>query len=185
MATANELSYPSEDRDRPKTHDWAGDDETHHIEFAHTQRPQDYPRPDTLSLPIHQIPTASSTLTNGTSHKSHHSHHSHKSSSTLRRTRSALGLHPSAPINEDHDLHERQKLWWSRVRIALREPFAEFWGVVIMILFGDGSVVCGQSVVRTHLLTSYPRRKSYLAQGRQQLRAGTGSVDTRVFPGGT
>ncbi|KAF2690240.1 aquaporin [Lentithecium fluviatile CBS 122367] len=131
MATAKEISYPPEDP--PKTHDFASDDEPRHIEFAHTQSPHDHSQHD-HSLPITEIPTASSTNTNGTAHVSH------KSSSTLRRTRSALGLHPEAPLDEDHDHHERQTLWWSRVRIALREPFAEFWGVVIMILFGDGSV---------------------------------------------
>ncbi|KAF2178203.1 aquaporin [Zopfia rhizophila CBS 207.26] len=66
--------------------------------------------------------------------------HRVKTSSSLRKTRSRLGLHPSAPIDEDHDIHERQKLLWSRIRIALREPFAEFWGTFIMIMFGDGSV---------------------------------------------
>ena len=131
MATAKELSYPAEHR--PKTHDF-GNNDTHHIEFARTQNPQGYTHQEHLNLPITEIPTTSSANTNDTSHISH------KSSSTLRRTRSVLGLHPSAPLNEDHDYHERQKLWWSRVRIALREPFAEFWGVVIMILFGDGSV---------------------------------------------
>jgi hypothetical protein len=33
-----------------------------------------------------------------------------------------------------------QDLWWSRVRHALREPFSEFFGVFILILFGDGVV---------------------------------------------
>lgn len=31
-------------------------------------------------------------------------------------------------------------LLWPRIRLILREPFAEFFGVMIMILFGDGSV---------------------------------------------
>ena len=29
-------------------------------------------------------------------------------------------------------------LWWSRTRHMLREPFSEFFGVFILILFGDG-----------------------------------------------
>jgi aquaglyceroporin related protein len=61
-------------------------------------------------------------------------------SSTLRKTRSALGLHPDAPIDEDHDVEERQKLLWSKIRITFREPFAEFWGTLIMVMLGDGSV---------------------------------------------
>lgn len=29
---------------------------------------------------------------------------------------------------------------WPRIRLALREPFAEFWGVFIMVAFGNASV---------------------------------------------
>ena len=35
---------------------------------------------------------------------------------------------------------ERRKLLWSRIRYFLREPFSEFFGVMVMIMFGDGSV---------------------------------------------
>jgi len=31
-------------------------------------------------------------------------------------------------------------LAWSRIRHTLREPFSEFFGVLILILFGDGVV---------------------------------------------
>jgi aquaglyceroporin related protein len=31
-------------------------------------------------------------------------------------------------------------LRWSRVRVALREPFSEFWGVVVMVVLGNASV---------------------------------------------
>lgn len=31
-------------------------------------------------------------------------------------------------------------LWWPRTRRMLREPFSEFFGVFILILFGDGVV---------------------------------------------
>jgi aquaglyceroporin related protein len=109
----------------PKIYDWADENnaEQHHREFA----------PDTASTNhITLAPTQSSAGTNGL--------HSDKTSSNLRRTRSALGLHPDAPIDEDHDTAERQKLLWSRIRIILREPFAEFWGTCIMVMFGDGSV---------------------------------------------
>ena len=63
-----------------------------------------------------------------------------KTSSTLHNTRGRLGLHPVAPIIEEHDAGEHSELWWSKVRLALKEPFAEFWGVFFMVLFGDGSV---------------------------------------------
>lgn len=63
-----------------------------------------------------------------------------RASSNLQNTRSLLGLHPQAPIDEEHDLSENSNLWWSKVRLALREPFAEFFGTFILVLFGDGSV---------------------------------------------
>jgi aquaglyceroporin related protein len=54
--------------------------------------------------------------------------------------RSKIGLHPLAPVDEEHDRAEHQDLLWSRIRLALREPFAEFMGVFILVLFGNGSV---------------------------------------------
>ena len=63
-----------------------------------------------------------------------------RASSGLQNTRSLLGLSPIAPIDEEHDRAESASLWWSQVRLALREPIAEFFGVFIMVLFGDGSV---------------------------------------------
>lgn len=65
---------------------------------------------------------------------------SDRTSSSAQKTRSALGLHPQAPIDEEHDRGPRSELLWSRIRTVLREPFAEFWGVAIMVMFGDGSV---------------------------------------------
>ena len=48
-----------------------------------------------------------------------------------------------API--DHEGHIAVKevgtdLWWSKVRSFMIEPFSEFFGVFILILFGDGVV---------------------------------------------
>ncbi|KAL2426633.1 Aquaglyceroporin-9 [Exophiala dermatitidis] len=40
----------------------------------------------------------------------------------------------------EQDYQHHRNLWWSRVRHHLRDPFAEFVGSFIMILFGDGSV---------------------------------------------
>ncbi|KAL2015143.1 hypothetical protein VTK56DRAFT_6209 [Thermocarpiscus australiensis] len=59
---------------------------------------------------------------------------------TIRQARAALGLPPNAPINEDEQAAERHRLWWSRIRVALREPFSEFWGVVVMVALGNASV---------------------------------------------
>lgn len=70
-----------------------------------------------------------------------------KTSSRLETTRSRLGLHPTAPIDEEHDRAEHSELLWSNIKIALREPFAEFFGVFIMVLFGDGSVAQVQFIL--------------------------------------
>jgi aquaglyceroporin related protein len=49
-----------------------------------------------------------------------------------------MGLQAEAPIVEGHEVHHH--LAWSSVRVAFREPFAEFFGTFVMILFGNGSV---------------------------------------------
>lgn len=54
--------------------------------------------------------------------------------------RAALGLKERPPIASSHDEHPHQELLWSRVRVTLREPFAEFWGTAVMVFFGNGSV---------------------------------------------
>jgi aquaglyceroporin related protein, other eukaryote len=54
--------------------------------------------------------------------------------------RSALGLHEKPPVHEDHQDHIHHQLLWSRIRLTLREPFAEFCGTAIMVFFGNGSV---------------------------------------------
>lgn len=63
-----------------------------------------------------------------------------KTSSNLQNTRSFLGLHPVAPVEEEHDESEHSDLLWPRIRMSLKEPFAEFWGVFILVLFGDAGV---------------------------------------------
>ncbi|KAF2267539.1 hypothetical protein CC78DRAFT_576906 [Lojkania enalia] len=34
----------------------------------------------------------------------------------------------------------RRNLGWARIKLVLREPFAEFWDMLITVVFGDGSV---------------------------------------------
>lgn len=63
-----------------------------------------------------------------------------KTSSTLQNTRGRLGLHPIAPIVQEHDIADHSDLWWPKVRLSMKEPFAEFWGTFFLVLFGDGSV---------------------------------------------
>jgi aquaglyceroporin related protein len=61
-----------------------------------------------------------------------------KHHSALSSMRTKLGLEAEPPILDGHDVHHH--LTWSSVRVIFREPFAEFFGVFIMILFGNGSV---------------------------------------------
>jgi aquaglyceroporin related protein len=61
-------------------------------------------------------------------------------SSSQHPIRQALGLHETPPVHEDHEGHEHQQLWWSRIRLTLREPFAELCGTAVMVFFGNGSV---------------------------------------------
>jgi aquaglyceroporin related protein len=99
------------------SHDWAGDQNgTSSLSYTSSTQP----------------------LTQARTEQSNNS--TDRTSSSLTRSRSIIGLHPNAPIDEEHDHGPASELLWSRIRVVLREPFAEFWGVVIMVMFGDGSV---------------------------------------------
>lgn len=43
-------------------------------------------------------------------------------------------------MEKPENLPSNPDLWWSKTRAYLQEPFSEFFGVFIMILFGDGVV---------------------------------------------
>jgi aquaglyceroporin related protein len=43
-------------------------------------------------------------------------------------------------MTQENAVQSNPKLLWSRIRHVMREPFAEFLGTFIMILFGDGVV---------------------------------------------
>lgn len=47
--------------------------------------------------------------------------------------RSRFGLHPDVPLVEDHQHLEHHDLLWSKIRLTMREPFAEFFGTFIMV----------------------------------------------------
>jgi hypothetical protein len=47
--------------------------------------------------------------------------------------------HKNMPLQEA-EVPYNPDLWWSRVRAYCQEGFSEFFGVFIMILFGDGVV---------------------------------------------
>jgi len=110
---------------------------THRLHGEYPQLPQGSPiLPDSPQTSEHlRIPT--------TIHEDSADHDEkayQKTSSRLHGTRAALGLHHQAPIDEEHDVADHQDLLWSRIRLALREPLAEFFGVFILVLFGDASV---------------------------------------------
>lgn len=41
-------------------------------------------------------------------------------------------------IPQEELVQAKPDLWWSRTRHTFREPLSEFFGVFILILFGDG-----------------------------------------------
>lgn len=76
----------------------------------------------------------------------------------VKPVRTNLGLNPDPPVDEGHLEQEQAKLRWGRVRIILREPFAEFWGTFILVVFGCGSIA---QVLLTAGLTNAPGRNGF------------------------
>lgn len=81
------------------------------------------------------------------------SHSAHKDALSEKEIQEAYGEHGPGI---DHNIPQkdavpaRPDLWWSRMRHNFREPFSEFFGVFILILFGDGQVlkgILGQSIL--------------------------------------
>jgi len=107
------------------TRDWADD---------HSENRLDSITSGTSATPLTQAPTQHS------SHSTNSELSPNRTSSSAQRKRSVLGLHPQAPIDEEHDHGAASELLWSRIRTVMREPFAEFWGTAIMVMFGDGAV---------------------------------------------
>ncbi|KAG0646997.1 hypothetical protein D0Z07_6087 [Hyphodiscus hymeniophilus] len=109
---------------------------SHLPEFEHHEHAQNSTSHPTHETELYQLPTAG-TADDGHSTKSKTKaqldHHS-----TISTLRTKIGLEPEAPILDGHDVHE--DLAWSSIRTMLREPFAEFFGTFIMVLFGDASV---------------------------------------------
>ncbi|EME44725.1 hypothetical protein DOTSEDRAFT_152722 [Dothistroma septosporum NZE10] len=67
-------------------------------------------------------------------------HDTVRTTAHVENLRSHLGLIPTAPIVEEHDTADHANLWWPKTRAAFKEPLAEFFGVMIMVCFGNGSV---------------------------------------------
>ncbi|KAK5199269.1 glycerol channel [Exophiala xenobiotica] len=64
-------------------------------------------------------------------------------------------------VEAEEDYEHHKTLWWSRVRHHLRDPFAEFLGTFIMILFGDGSVAQVQLSANPNLPASSQNKGDY------------------------
>ncbi|KAF7195911.1 Aquaporin-3 [Pseudocercospora fuligena] len=74
-------------------------------------------------------------------HKHPHGHGlQKKASSTLQSPRAWMGLQPMATLDEELDHAGHNHLFWPKVKIALKEPIAEFWGTFILVLFGDAAI---------------------------------------------
>ena len=52
---------------------------------------------------------------------------SRRQADTMSSVRSYIGLKPEVPVDKEHENLEHHELLWSRIRLALREPFAEFF----------------------------------------------------------
>lgn len=113
---------------------------------SHTARYEHFEHQEQARSPTHEV--SKDVFDEFTDDQTPHTHFARRQSTktekelrhhnTLSSLRTKIGLAPEAPILDEHDVHE--SLRWSSIRTILREPFAEFFGVFIMILFGDGSV---------------------------------------------
>lgn len=56
----------------------------------------------------------------------------------VKRKRRMFGLEPHRRFKQHHEGSE--KLWWSRVRATLQEPFSEFLGVLIFTMVQQGGI---------------------------------------------
>jgi hypothetical protein len=106
--------------------------------MATTQQPPNPARPN--SVPPDSTPTSNHEASAIERNDTAETHQSATVSAQAHPIRARLGLKEKPPIDDSHDEHPHQELLWSRVRMTLREPFAEFWGTAVMVFFGNGSV---------------------------------------------
>lgn len=70
--------------------------------------------------------------------ESHKSEQEREHEAHLAHLREIVGLPEEPPILEEHE--ETEHFTWPSFRVIFREPFAEFFGTFVMVLFGNGSV---------------------------------------------
>jgi aquaglyceroporin related protein len=104
-------------------------------QYEHFEHQDDVQNPPPQAYHLANAPTAQTdnTMVGSTKTDEEIEHHH-----VLSSIRTKIGLEAEPPILDGHEVHHH--LNWSSVRVIFREPFAEFFGVFIMILFGDGSV---------------------------------------------
>jgi aquaglyceroporin related protein len=69
-------------------------------------------------------------------HKSHRVCNEGSSNSEHAYAEHGPGIDHNIP--QDDVIPAEPELAWSRIRRIMREPFSEFFGVFILVLFGDG-----------------------------------------------
>jgi aquaglyceroporin related protein, other eukaryote len=103
--------------------------------FEHFEHREDARSPATQNYNFSNASTTQTSNAVVSSGKTHEELGHHIALSTIR---TKIGLEAEPPILDGHDTHHH--LTWSSIKVIFREPFAEFFGVFIMILFGNGSV---------------------------------------------
>lgn len=81
--------------------------------------------------------TASSSTSDDITHEPKYYHEGHATSAVPHAEHGPVIDHK---IPQDHVVQAQPDLAWSRIRHTLREPFSEFFGTFILIMFGDGVV---------------------------------------------
>ena len=73
-----------------------------------------------------------------------HNHHAQQPFASLATQQQEPHTEHGAPIDHkvaaENVIQSHPELFWSRTRHALREPFSEFLGTFILVLFGDAAI---------------------------------------------
>lgn len=104
----------------------------------HAQSPGSSPHQHGSTAPLFDMRRVSTSHTDSNTITSRMTRKEIEHQNTLSSLRTKIGLERENPIVEDHLIHSN--LPWSSIRTIFREPFAEFFGTFIMVLFGNGSV---------------------------------------------
>lgn len=139
--TLANMAQPGFRTDRPDGWSNYMAQEPNHSDSPRAKDFQDFQAHDSLHHALKSMPTESDT--------EYHEHVKPNSteggtreSSNMQSTRAFLGLHPTAPVAEEHDAEEYSNLMWYKVRMALREPFAEFFGIFGFLLSRQLELTC-------------------------------------------